>query len=113
MRQYLAERADILGAVRLPNNAFKANAGTDVVTDIVFLQKRETPPAELPEWAKTAESQDGYAINRYFQTHPEMVLGIQATESTRYGEDYSVLPIAGADLAAQLQEAIAHIHGRY
>lgn len=112
-RQYLAERADLLGAIRLPNSAFKASAGTNVVADILFLQKRETPRTEMPGWAEAVADQDGCAVNGYFREHPEMVLGTQALESTRYGEDYTVLPISGADLAAQLQEAISHIHGRY
>ena len=111
-RQYLAERADLLGAVRLPNNAFKANAGTEVVSDILFLQKREQARVQEAEWVQTAENPDGFRINRYFLDHPEMVLGTPASENTQYGtQDYTVLPIPGADLAQQLHEAVSHIHG--
>ncbi|NBI81937.1 helicase [Clostridiaceae bacterium] len=113
VRKYLAERADLLGAIRLPNNAFKANAGTDVVADIIFFQKREEPAVELPDWVSVMENQDGYPINVYFNDYPEMVLGCPAVESTRYGHDYTVHPAPGADLAEQLQRAIARIHGQY
>lgn len=113
VRKYLAERADLLGAIRLPNNAFKANAGTDVLSDILFLQKRNTPAVEEPAWVQTAENTDGFAINRYFIDNPDMVLGNETSESTRYGRDYTVSPIPDADLATQLHEAVSHIHGSY
>ena len=114
VREYLAKRADLLGAIRLPNNAFKANANTDVVSDILFLQKRETPSAEISEWVQTAKNEDGFIINSYFLTHPDMVLGITSSESTQYGRpDYTVAPIPGLDLADQLQEAVSFIHGTY
>ena len=113
-KRYLAERGELLGAIRLPNNAFRANAGTDVVTDIIFLQRREKPVTEFPEWVHVGENEDGFTVNRYFLDHPEMVLGVPTAESTQYGrQDYTVAPIEGADLAAQLHEAIRHIHGEY
>ena len=113
-RRYLAERGELLGAIRLPNNAFRANAGTDVVTDVIFLQRREVPVTEPPEWVHVSENEDGFTINKYFLDHPEMVLGTPTAESTQYaGQDYTVAPIEGADLAAQLHEAIKHIHGEY
>ena len=113
-RRYLAERGELLGAIRLPNNAFRANAGTDVVSDIIFLQRREKPVTEFPEWVHVGENEDGFTVNRYFLVHPEMVLGVPTAESTQYGrQDYTVAPIEGADLAAQLHEAIKHIHGEY
>ena len=113
-RRYLAERGELLGAIRLPNNAFRANAGTDVVTDIIFLQRREIPVTELPEWVHVGENEDGFKVNQYFLDHPEMVLGTPTDESTQYGrQDYTVAPIEGADLAEQLHEAIQHIHGEY
>lgn len=114
VRSYLAERADLLGAVRLPRNAFKANAGTDVVSDIIFLQKRDTPALTMPAWVQTEENADGFPVNSYFLSHPEMVLGTPASRSTQYGKmEYTVLPLPDADLAAQLHEAVSHIHGRY
>lgn len=113
VRKYLAERADLLGAVRLPNNAFKTNAGTDVVSDILFLQKRDTPVIEEPAWVQTAENADGFAINRYFIDNPDMILGTSASESTQHGLDYTVLPLPDSNLAAQLHEAVSHIHGSY
>ena len=113
VRKYLAERADLLGAIRLPNNAFKSNAGTEVVSDILFLQKRDTPIAEMPAWVQTAENTDGFAVNQYFMDHPDMVLGNQTSESTAHGMNYTVLPIPDADLAAQLHEAVSHINGCY
>ena len=114
VRQYLAERADLLGAVRLPRNAFKANAGTDVVSDIIFMQKRSTPALETPAWVQTDKNADGFLINGYFLTHPEMVLGKQSSRSTQYGKpEYTVLPIPDADLGEQLREAVSHIHGEY
>lgn len=113
-RRYLAERGELLGAIRLPNNAFRANAGTDVVTDIIFLQRREMPLTELPEWVHVGENEDGFKVNQYFLDHPEMVLGTPTAESTQYGrQDYTVAPIEGADLAEQLHKAIQHIHGEY
>ena len=114
VREYLAKKADLLGAIRLPNNAFKANANTDVVSDILFLQKRDTPSAEVPEWVQTVKDEDGFLVNRYFITHPDMVLGTPSSESTQYGRpDYTVAPIPGLDLADQLQEAVSFIHGTY
>ena len=113
VRKYLAQRADLLGAIRLPNNAFKANAGTEVVTDILFLQKREQPVLADPEWVSVGQNQDGYPVNSYFLEHPEMVLGRQGSESTRYGQDYTVEPIESLELADQLEDAIKYIHGTY
>lgn len=113
VRKYLAEKADLLGAIRLPNNAFKSNAGTMVVSDILFLQKRDTPAVEMPAWVQTAENTDGFAVNQYFIDNPDMVLGNQTSESTAHGMDYTVLPIPDADLAAQLREAVSHINGSY
>ena len=113
-RKYIAERAELLGAIRLPNNAFKANAGTDVVSDILFLQKREQPSIAEPEWTQLGENADGFSINNYFIHHPEMILGRQSAESTQYGkQDFTVEPLEGADLAAQLHEAVQHIGGIY
>ena len=113
-RKYIAERAEVLGAIRLPNNAFKANAGTDVVSDILFLQKREQPSIAEPEWTQLGENADGFSINNYFIHHPEMILGRQTAESTQYGkQDFTVEPLGGADLAAQLHEAVQHIGGIY
>lgn len=113
-RKYIAERAELLGAIRLPNNAFKANAGTDVVSDILFLQKREQPSVAEPEWTQLGENADGFSINNYFIHHPEMILGRQSAESTQYGkQDFTVEPIEGADLSAQLHEAVQHIGGIY
>lgn len=113
-RRYLAERGELLGAIRLPNNAFRANAGTEVVSDIIFLQRREVPVAEFPDWVHVGDTPEGFKVNKYFLQHPEMVLGTPTAESTQYaGQDYTVAPIEGADLAAQLHEAIRHIHGEY
>ena len=113
-RKYIAERAELLGAIRLPNDAFKANAGTDVVSDILFLQKREQPSVAEPEWTQLGENADGFSINNYFIHHPEMILGRQSAESTQYGkQDFTVEPIEGADLSAQLHEAVQHIGGIY
>ena len=112
-REYLAERADLLGAVRLPNNAFRRNAGTDVVADILFLQKREAPGIPGAEWTKLGKSAEGYEINQYFASHPEMVLGTLTEESTQYGKmECTVKPIEGADLSVQLREAIGKIEGK-
>ena len=114
VRKYLAERADLLGAIRLPNNAFKANAGTEVVSDILFLQKRDSPQTELPDWVHTGENEDGFTINRYFMDHPEMILGRQSAESTQYGkQDFTVEPIEGLVLADQLHDAVKYIRGQY
>ena len=112
-RKYMAERADLLGAIRLPNNAFKANAGTEVVSDIIFLQKRDRPADIEPAWVQLGKTEDGFAINQYFVDHPEMVLGQLTLESTQYGHDLTVAPIEGAVLADQLAEAIQHIEGLY
>ena len=113
-RKHMAERADLLGAIRLPNNAFRANAGTDVVSDIIFLQKRDRPIDHEPDWVQLGKTEDGFAINQYFVDHPEMVLGVLSTESTQYGrEELTVAPIDGANLADQLAEAVQHIEGQY
>ena len=114
VRKYIAQRAELLGAIRLPNNAFKANAGTEVVSDILFLQKRDRPIDIEPDWVHLGENEDGFAINRYFLDNPEMVLGRQTSESTQYGrQDFTVAPIEGADLAAQLHAAVQSIGGEY
>ena len=113
-RKHIAERADLLGAIRLPNNAFRANAGTDVVSDIIFLQKRDRPADIEPDWVQLGKTEDGFAINQYFVDHPEMVLGELTTESTQYGrEELTVAPLEGASLADQLAEAVQHIEGQY
>ncbi len=114
-RKHMAEHADLLGAIRLPNNAFRANAGTDVVSDIIFLQKRDRPIDHEPDWVQLGKTEDGFAINQYFVDHPEMVLGVLSTaESTQYGrEELTVAPIEGANLADQLAEAVQHIEGQY
>ena len=113
-RKHMAERADLLGAIRLPNNAFRANAGTDVVSDIIFLQKRDRPIDHEPDWVQLGKTEDGFAINQYFADHPEMVLGVLSTESTQYGrEELTVASIEGANLADQLAEAVQHIEGQY
>ena len=112
-RKYMAERADLLGAIRLPNNAFKANAGTEVVSDIIFLQKRDRPADIEPAWVQLGKTEDGFAINQYFVDHPEMVLGNLELESTQYGYDLTVAPLEGTSLAAQLAEAVQHIEGQY
>ena len=113
VRRYLAQRAELLGAIRLPNNAFKANAGTEVVSDIIFLQKRDRPLDIVPEWTQTGQTEDGFSINRYFLDHPEMVLGRQESESTAHGMDYTVNPIEGLELADQLHDAVKYIRGTY
>ena len=113
-RKHIAERADLLGAIRLPNNAFRANAGTDVVSDIIFLQKRDRPADIEPDWVQLGKTEDGFAINQYFVDHPEMVLGELTTESTQYGrEELTVAPLEGTSLADQLAEAVQHIEGQY
>lgn len=114
MRRYLAQRAELLGAIRLPNNAFKANAGTEVVSDIIFLQKRDRPIDIAPDWTQTGQTEDDFTINRYFLDHPEMVLGRTVSESTQYGkQDYTVAPIEGLELSDQLHDAIKYIRGTY
>ncbi len=113
-RKHMAERADLLGAIRLPNNAFRANAGTDVVSDIIFLQKRDRPIDHEPDWVQLGKTEDGFAINQYFVDHPEMILGVLSTESTQYGrEELTVAPLEGTSLADQLAEAVQHIEGQY
>lgn len=114
VRKYLAQRAELLGAIRLPNNAFKANAGTEVVSDILFLQKRERPIDIEPDWVHLGIGTDGLAMNSYFVENPHMVLGEIHKEMNQYGrEDLNVVPVAGADLSVQLKEAITHIGGNY
>ena len=114
VRKYIAQRADLLGAIRLPNNAFKANAGTEVVSDIIFLQKRDRPIEIEPDWVHLGKNDDGFAINSYFIDNPEMVLGRQTSESTQYGkQDFTVEPYEGLDLSVQLKYAIQNIKGTY
>ena len=114
VRKYIAQRAELLGAIRLPNNAFKANAGTEVVSDILFLQKRDRPIDIEPDWVHLGENEDGFSINQYFIDNPDMVLGTPTSENTQYGrQDYTVAPIEGADLAAQLHAAVQSIGGEY
>ena len=113
-RKYIAQRADLLGAIRLPNNTFKANAGTEVVSDIIFLQKRDRPIDIEPDWVHLGENEDGFSINQYFIDNPEMVLGRQTSESTQYGrQDFTVEPYEDLDLATQLRYAIQNIGGKY
>ena len=118
MRTYIAQRAELLGAIRLPNDAFKKNAGTEVTSDILFFQKRERPieikPDEV-EWLSKGTTEDGFSVNSYFVQHPEMVLGTIAEANQMYGptENTQVLPIEGADLKTQLSEAVKNIHGSY
>ena len=112
-RKYMAERANLLGAIRLPNDAFKSNAGTEVVSDIIFLQKRDRPADIEPAWVQPGQTEDGFTLNSYFVEHPEMVLGRLEMESTQYGHDLTVAPIEGASLAKQLAEAVQHIEGQY
>ncbi|BFL19358.1 hypothetical protein K190097F3_48590 [Enterocloster clostridioformis] len=113
VRRYLAQRAELLGAIRMPNDAFKKNAGAEVVSDIIFLQKRDRPLDIVPEWTQTGQTEDGFAINRYFIDHPEMVLGRQEPVSTAHGMDYTVNPIEGLELSDQLHDAVKYIHGTY
>ena len=114
VRRYIAQRAELLGAIRLPNNAFRANAGTDVVSDIIFLQRRDRPIEIDEDWIHLGQSENGFAINSYFAEHPEMVLGTPSSESTQYGkQDYTVNPIEGADLGTLLHEAVQNIGGKY
>ena len=111
VREYLAQRADLLGAVRLPNNAFSRNAGTDVTTDILFLQKRAQPPEQVPDWVHLGQTADGIPINRYFETHPDMVLGTMAWDKSMYGNERETTcaPIPGIELADQLSEALSKL----
>ena len=114
VRKYIAQRAELLGAIRLPNNAFKANAGTEVVSDIIFLQKRDRPIEIEPDWVHLGQNEDGFAINSYFVEHPEMILGRQSSESTQYGrQDFTVEPIEGLELSDQLHDAVKYIRGSY
>ena len=114
VRKYIAQRAELLGVIRLPNNAFKANAGTEVVSDIIFLQKRDRPIDIEPDWVHLGENEDGFSINQYFIDNPEMVLGRQTSESTQYGrQDFTVEPYEDLDLATQLRYAIQNIGGKY
>jgi len=114
VRRYIARRAELLGAIRLPNNAFKANAGTEVVSDIIFLQKRDRPIEIEPDWIHLGQNEDGFAVNSYFIEHPEMILGRQTSENTQYGrQDFTVAPIEGLELADQLHDAVKYIHGQY
>ena len=115
VRKYIAERTDLLGAIRLPNNAFKKNAGTEVTTDIIFLQKRDRPQVIEPDWVHLGKTPDGIAVNSYFVDHPEMVLGTLKLDDSMYGNAKEVTcePIEGANLAEQLHEAISHISGTY
>ena len=114
VRKCIAQRAELLGAIRLPNNAFKANAGTEVVSDIIFLQKRDRPIDIEPDWVHLGENEDGFSINQYFIDNPEMVLGRQTSESTQYGrQDFTVEPYEDLDLATQLRYAIQNIGGKY
>ena len=114
VRRYLAQRAELLGAIRLPNDAFKKNAGTEVVSDILFLQKRDRPLDIAPDWTQVGRTEDGFTVNQYFLDHPEMVLGRPTAESTQYGkQDYTVAPIEGLELAYQLHDAVKYIQGTY
>ena len=112
VRQYFANRADLLGAIRLPNNAFQRNANTSVVADILFFQKRDRAAITEPDWVQLKTTPEGYTVNSYFADHPEMVLGDFTTESTQYGkQEVTVKAKEGADLAEQLKEAVKHIQG--
>ena len=112
VRQYIANRAELLGAIRLPNNAFQRNANTSVVSDILFFQKRDRASIEEPEWLNLKETAEGYSVNAYFAEHPEMVLGDFTTESTQYGkQEVTVKPKEGITLEGQLKEAVQNIHG--
>ena len=115
VRQYIAQRAELLGAIRLPNNAFRANAGTEVTSDIIFLQKREQPIDIEPDWVHLGLTEDGIPINSYFVEHPEMVLGTMAWDDSMYGnrQETACLPIEGADLSEQLAAAVRSITGEY
>ena len=115
VRKYIAQHADFLGAIRLPNNAFRANAGTEVTSDIIFLQKRDRPIDIEPDWVHLGQTADGIPVNSYFAEHPEMVLGTMAWDDSMYGnrQETACLPIEGADLSQQLSEAVKNITGRY
>ena len=112
-RRYMAQRAELLGAIRLPNDAFKKNAGTEVVSDILFLQKRDHPIDIVPDWVHLNRTEEGHTMNSYFVDHPEMVLGDTVEESTAYGMDITVRPIEGVELSDLLKEAVSHIKGTY
>jgi hypothetical protein len=114
VRKYLAERADLLGAVRLPYNAFKANAGTEVTTDILFLQKRERPITIDPDWVHLGRTEDGIPVNSYFIEHPHMILGKMVRDKSMYGseDETACVPIEGGDLGEQLKKALSHIRGQ-
>ena len=114
VRKYLAQRAELLGAIRLPNNAFKANAGAEVVSDIIFLQKRDHPIDIEPDWVHLGLSPEGHAMNSYFVNHPEMIMGELTMQSTQYGkEECTVIPKEGMELSEQLKEAVTHINGKF
>ena len=114
VRRYIAQRAELLGAIRLPNNAFRANAGTGVVSDILFLQKREKPTVTDPDWVHLGVNDDGFTFNQYFIDHPEMILGRLSAESTQYNkQDFTVEPITGLELSDQLHDAVKYIRGTY
>ena len=115
VRKYLAQHAEFLGAIRLPNNAFRANAGTEVTSDIIFLQKRDRPIDIEPDWVHLGQTADGIPVNSYFAEHPEMVLGTMAWDDSMYGnrQETACLPIEGADLSQQLSEAVKNIAGQY
>ena len=115
VRRYIAERAELLGAIRLPNTAFKANAGTEVTSDILFLQKRERPLAVEPDWVHLGQTADGIPVNSYFAAHPEMMLGTMVREPNLYGNENETacIPLEGAVLSEQLTEAVQHIRGEY
>ena len=111
VRKYIAQRADLLGAIRLPNNTFKDNAGTEVVSDILFLQKRDRLIDIEPDWVQLRTNDDGFTMNAYFVQHPEMILGEMKMVSGRFGEEATCLPFENADLSELLSEAVANIHG--
>ena len=111
VRRYLAERADLLGAIRLPNTAFKANAGTEVSADILFFQKKDSISKEMPEWINLGTDANGITVNQYFVQHPEMVLGKMQEVSGPFGMEATCMPVEGADLELQLAEAVTHIQG--
>ena len=114
VRRYIAKRAELLGAIRLPNNAFKANAGTEVVSDIIFLQKRDRPIEIEPDWVHLSQTESGQAINSYFADNPDMMLGVPSSESTQYGkEDFTLDPMPDKDLSELLHEAVKKIGGEY
>ena len=108
-RRLMAEKADLLGAIRLPNTAFKANAGASVTTDILFLQKRDTPPEQLPAWTETSKNADGMELNNYFLQHPEMILGTMQEVTTQYGKDTVCVPDPNVELEDLLSAAVLHL----